>query len=419
MERQLDIAIVGYGTAGQAAARLLARQGHRLEIFERAPQPRPVGAGLLLQPTGMGVLAELGLLDAALACGQPIQQLSGTTREGRSVIDMAYADLHPQWFGLGIQRGALFELLRDAALETQLRSGIAITHVDAQRGELSDEQDRRYGPYDLVLICGGAATVLRDTGVTRRDRVYDFGALWCLCADPQQQFNGALLQRYDGARRMAGLLPVGVLPGQDRSSNQVGFFWSLPAAQLQAVRERGAAAWREEVGGYWPQVQPLLESVVDAQQLMPAVYRDAILRRFHSGRVAWLGDAAHAMSPQLGQGANMALLDAAALAQALQRQPDIDQALRVYDRERRRHVWIYQFISRWLTPLFQSERDWAGRLRDLAFGPAGRVPGLRGEMLKVLAGVKCGLLRSLPLTAPPPPLASVEQTAALPQGIVG
>lgn len=418
MERQLDIAIVGYGTAGQAVARLLARQGHRLELFERAPQPRPVGAGLLLQPTGMGVLAELGLLAAAVACGQPIRRLWGTTREGRAVIDMAYADLHPQWFGLGIQRGALFELLRDAVLETQLRSGIAIDTVDAVSGELRDEQGRRYGPYDLVLVCGGAATQLRDAGVTRRDRVYDYGALWCLCADPQQQFNGALLQRYDGARRMAGLLPVGVLPGQALACNQVGFFWSLPAAHLQAVRERGAAAWREEVGRYWPEVRLLLDGIVDAQQLMPAVYRDAILRRFHRGRVAWLGDAAHAMSPQLGQGANMALLDAAALARALQRQPDIERALRVYDRERRRHVWIYQFISRWLTPLFQSERDWAGRLRDLALGPAGRLPGLRGEMLKVLAGVKCGLLQTLPLAAPPP-LDSLQKTAALPQGIVG
>lgn len=417
MERQLDIAIVGYGTAGQAAARLLARQGHRLEVFERAPQPRPVGAGLLLQPTGMGVLAELGVLDAALACGQPIQRLWGTTREGRAVIDMAYADLHPQWFGLGIQRGALFELLRDPQLEAQLRSGIAIAQVDAERGELCDEQGRRYGPYDLVLVCGGAATLLRNAGVTQRDRVYDYGALWCLCADPRQQFNGALLQRYDGARTMAGLLPVGVLPGQARSDNQVGMFWSLPAAQLQAVRERGAAAWREQVGRHWPLVRPLLDSIVDAQQLMPAVYRDAILRRFHSGRVAWLGDAAHAMSPQLGQGANMALLDAAALAQALQRQPDIDRALHLYDRERRRHVWIYQFISRWLTPLFQSERDWAGRLRDLAFGPAGRLPGLRGEMLKVLAGVKCGLWHSLPLGVPPSDW--VQKTAASPQGIVG
>ena len=54
--KPLHIAIVGYGTAGQAAALLLARDGHRVEVFERAPEPGPVGAGFLLQPTGLQVL---------------------------------------------------------------------------------------------------------------------------------------------------------------------------------------------------------------------------------------------------------------------------------------------------------------------------------------------------------------------------
>lgn len=105
----LDVAIVGYGTAGQTAGRLLQRHGHRLEIFERASRPRPVGAGLLLQPTGLCVLAELGLLDGALDCGEPIHRLLGETVHGRRVIDMDYAGLGAGWSGLGIQRGALFE----------------------------------------------------------------------------------------------------------------------------------------------------------------------------------------------------------------------------------------------------------------------------------------------------------------------
>src|SRR5262249_61536797 len=61
------------------------------------------------------------------------------------------------------------------------------------------------------------------------------------------------------------------------------------------------------------------------------------------------------------------------------------------------HVYIYQFISRWLTPLFQSERDFVAMLRDFAFGPLGRMPVARGEMLKVLAGIKRGWFGSLPL----------------------
>lgn len=405
----MDIAIVGYGTAGQAAARLLQRRGHRLELFERAPQPRPVGAGLLLQPTGLAVLAELGLLEAAFVCGEPVHSLHGETVTGRCVIDMDYARLGVGC-GLGIQRGALFELLRDERVERNLRTGIAIACVDARRGELRDDAGNRHGPYDLVLVCGGAASALRPAALTRRDRPYAWGALWTLCADPHHRFCGGLLQRYDGPRRMAGLLPVGVVPGQCAGERKIGFFWSLPVRDIEATLARGIAAWRDEVARHWPVVAPLLDTVTDVHQLMPAQYRDAILRRFHDGRVAWLGDAAHAMSPQLGQGANMALLDAAALARSVGDGADVAAALCRYDRERRSHVAIYQFISRWLTPLFQSEHDGLGRLRDAAFGPLARLPLLRGETLKVLAGVKRGLFGRVPLAASPAPVGDAVET---------
>ena len=110
----LSIAIIGYGTAGQAAAVMLSRDGHDVAVFERAAAPGPVGAGFLLQPVGLAVLWELGLMDAAMRHGAPVARLFGETAEGRAVMDMRYAELEPRLCGLGMQRGALFELL-DAA----------------------------------------------------------------------------------------------------------------------------------------------------------------------------------------------------------------------------------------------------------------------------------------------------------------
>lgn len=60
MQRRLNIAIVGYGAAGQAASLFLSDQGHALSVFEQASSPGPVGAGFLLQPTGLRVLSRLG-----------------------------------------------------------------------------------------------------------------------------------------------------------------------------------------------------------------------------------------------------------------------------------------------------------------------------------------------------------------------
>ena len=110
----LNIAVVGYGTAGQAAAILLSRDGHRVEVFEQAEKPGPVGAGFLLQPVGLHVLWEMGLLDQALAHGARIERLYGETANGRAVMDMRYSGLDARLFGLGMQRGALFSLLAQA-----------------------------------------------------------------------------------------------------------------------------------------------------------------------------------------------------------------------------------------------------------------------------------------------------------------
>jgi len=94
---------------------------------------------------------------------------------------------------------------------------------------------------------------------------------------------------------------------------------------------------------------------------------------------------------------NMALLDALALRDALRGQPDLDAALAHYQATRQAHVRLYQFWSRWLTPLFQSDRDWIAHARDLLFGPLGRMPGGRGHMLRVLSGTQQGVFGTLPL----------------------
>ena len=106
------------------------------------------------------------------------------------------------------------------------------------------------------------------------------------------------------------------------------------------------------------------------------------MKRFHDGNVVFLGDAAHAMSPQLGQGANLALLDAAALADALRS----GEGVAGYTRRRRAHVRFYAFASRWMTPFFQSGRDRLAAPRDALMGPAARVPWIGRQMVRTMAG---------------------------------
>lgn len=395
---RLRIAIVGYGTAGQSAAVLLGRDGHRVEVFERAPAPGPVGAGFLLQPSGLQVLWRMGLLDEVFAHGARIDRLHGQTACGRTVMDMRYAALHNALYGIGMQRGALFSMLdRARGTDVTLHAGITIEGPDdADDRWLRDADGDRHGPFDLVLAADGAASRLRGrVGGVRRDAVYPWGALWCLLDARDWPHLRELRQRYVAARRMIGMLPVGTRPGD--TTPRLSFFWSLPTAAFDGWQAAALEDWRSAVASIWPEASGLLDGTTSHAQLARASYRDVTLDRWHHGRWVLLGDAAHAMSPQLGQGVNMALLDAEALRDALRTEAALPDAMAVYARSRRRHVGIYQFWSRWLTPVFQSERDLLARARDLAFQPLGRMPGGRGHMLRVLSGTQLGAFGAVPL----------------------
>ena len=394
MHGRLRIAIVGYGTAGQAAALFLSAQGHALSVFEQAVSPGPVGAGFLLQPTGLSVLARLGLHAQALTSGQRIERLHGCNDHGRCVMDMRYADHAHDCFGLGLTRGSLFTLLRDAYTQaSDIHTGVRVVSVDATGDRLCDSSGDSHGPFDLIIAADGAHSTLRSAApsLLRRHPVYPWGAVWCLLPAEGWPLADVLQQRYGGVREMIGVLPVG--RRVDREGRWLTFFFSLPGVEVDAFGAAALARLRERVRALWPELSPLLANIESPEQLHRARYRDVLLHRPTLGRLVFIGDAAHAMSPQLGQGVNMALLDAAALADSLQEARTIDAALHAYGRRRRSHVALYQQLSRWLTPLFQSDRDGLAWLRDVGFGPLGRMPLAKGQMLKILTGTKMGWWR--------------------------
>lgn len=401
------IAIVGYGTGGQAAALMLSADGHEVEVFERAPVLGPVGAGFLLQPVGLSVLWELGLLEPVLRHGAPISRLYGQTAGGRAVMDIRYRELDTRLFGLGLQRGALFALLDQAWRQgRRIHQGCEIARIDTLGGALIDTEGRRHAGFDLLVVADGAASRLRRQVVgAQLDRPYPWGAQWCLVASGDWPWRDELQQRYIGARRMIGMLPVGTRP--DDPVPRLSFFWSLPVAALDA-QPADAGSWRREVARVWPQAADSLGSTVVPDELRAARYRDAVHRQWFRERAVLLGDAAHAMSPQLGQGVNMALLDARALRDALRRHAGMNPALADYEHERQRHVGIYHFWSRWLTPLFQSELDAAATMRDAVFHPLSRLPIGRGQMLRVLTGTRRGWLGTMAL-----PSAFLDSMSAL------
>ncbi|XVJ59334.1 MAG: FAD-dependent monooxygenase [Tepidisphaera sp.] len=403
----MRVGIVGCGTAGPALATLLARAGHHVTILERAPSLSPVGAGLLLQPSGLAVLDELGIAASIIDCGSIIRRLSGLTPRGKPVLKLAYADLAPTAFGLGVQRGLLLTHLLQTATASgvTIKTGIAITAVDQiQSAPIAiDAAGREHGPFDLLVFCDGARSAVRDAlGITKHHARYPFGALWFIADDPGNlppDFTDTLSQVYDGTGTMLGFLPSGRL--NPASPRRISLFWSLRLADEPSLRAAGLAAFRERVLSLEPRAAPLMDQLTSTDQLITAAYHDVVLTSPIAHRVAFIGDAAHAMSPQLGQGANLALLDASALAQAIiegeRTHRPLAESLRTYEQARRSQTRFYHLASRWLTPIFQSDEEWLAPLRDAVMGPMCRFGPVRREMLLSLVGAKTGLLSAAQL----------------------
>lgn len=397
----MKIAIVGCGVGGLAAALFLHRQGHALQIFEAFAEARPVGSGLMIQPTGQAVLQRLGLLERAIQVSAKIAGLDGRDIAGPQPLNLLYADWQPGAFGLGIHRAELFGLLFDALTAEGLRPltdhRMTSSHLDGDGRWLSfatpNSAEAVYGPYDLVVDASGAHSPLRGDLITR-DRPFAFGAVWSTIHSHALS-SDRLHQRFDGARYMMGALPLGThlphLLNTTRSTPTFALFWSLPRSGLQAWQQ-GYDAWLASLADYWPDLVPAIAELPGPQAFSTAWYNDTCLKRFVRPRLALIGDAAHTTSPQLGQGGNLALLDAACLSQALCDAGSLERALAGYDAQRRPHTRLYQNLSRWITPMFQSHRRSWGWLRNTGMPLAGRVPVLARLQTQVMAGVQTGYM---------------------------
>lgn len=388
------IGIAGAGIGGLAAASLLARDGHDVMVFDQFDAPRPVGSGLVIQPVGLDVLRACGAGEEATARGTPILHMFGDEADsGRTVLSVAYGAT-PDRQGLGIHRAALFMALYGAAL----RAGVQIvpsSPVAGRDGQSLLINATRVGPFDLIVDALGAGSALSPLSA----RPLPYGAVWATVPWPDNApfAQTRLTQRYRKASRMLGVLPVGTMADAP-DTPLAAIFYSLPADGIEAHFARPFADWRREAAQLWPDFAAYLPDDLGHSDFTAARYTHGALRRPWSEGMVHVGDAAHRASPQLGQGANMALLDARALQLALRRDR-AEEALRTYASTRRYHVMLYQAFSAVFTPQYQSDSSVLPLVRDQILAPLSQT----WPLPHVLTRLVCGdIIPTMPALTPRP-----------------
>lgn len=385
----LRIAIVGFGTAGPAAAVLLRQLGHDVILFERAEACKAVGAGFLLQPSGMSVLEELGILDEVLAHAAKVDRLNVVDREGSTLLDLNYNDLGQGSFGAGLHRPVLLHHLISAmrGANVDVRWGWEVEHAVKVENcwLLKSTKGDECGGFDLLIVADGARSKLRDlVDVGGINRGYAWGAHWFIGVNHEIFPENELYQVVHGTRRLGGFLATG--RDLDSGPDLVSLFWSIKISDDAAWRARPIQEWKDQILQHCPRSVDLLNQIGSWDQILTARYGDVRMRSWYADGIVVLGDAAHAMSPQLGQGVNLALADASCLADCLSRLP-LSAALAQYQRRRWFVLNYYQFATRWLTPWFQSDFEWLTPVRRVFFSISQRIPWARYLMTLSMAGL--------------------------------
>ncbi|MBM2615619.1 FAD-dependent monooxygenase [Actinoplanes sp. LDG1-06] len=334
------VAIIGAGIGGLTTAIGLQRHGWDVTVFERSAANSPAGAGLSLFGNAFRAFDVVGVGDAVreIAGSPPRLPAGQRRRDGRWLATMPLESLRDMRV---VHRADLHRVLSAALEPGTVRFGETVEEVP--------------GGFDLVVAADGLRSGMRDTAIR-----YSGYTSWRAVTNRPVELDGAGESLGRGER-------VGLAPLPDGRVYWFGVA-SLPAGTHFADEY---AEVRRRFDGWHSPVPQVLDAVDPAALVRTDVYELARpLTSFVRGNVVLLGDAAHAMTPDLGQGAAMAVEDAATLTHLLTTMP-LSAALPAYDASRRPRTRAIARKARAMGRLLQSRSP----LRDLVlrFTPTGVV----------------------------------------------
>ncbi|MFE9773445.1 FAD-dependent oxidoreductase [Streptomyces sp. NPDC005931] len=308
--------VVGAGIGGLTAANALHRRGWSVTVCERAPQLPATGAGIGLAPNALLALKTIGVDDAAHAVGSAVPETMGVRRsDGRWLTRISTANMAARHGmpPIAVPRPALTAALAGALPPEGFRYGTTVTGVDDAAGRPTVRTNA--GPdltADLVVAADGIHSPLRRAHFPGHPGLHYIGeTAWRTIVDAPDLPPVDMSETWGRGERF------GVTPLSD------GRFYLYATAVVPAGTRWADSRdelWRR-FGSWHAPIPELLERVsrLDPADVLQNDLYDLAgpLPSLHHGRIAWLGDSAHAMAPNLGQGGCQAIEDAAVLTRLL------------------------------------------------------------------------------------------------------
>lgn len=345
----MRVLIVGGGIGGLATAQALQKKGFEVHVFEAAPTLEPIGAGIWLSPNGLKVLDSFGLARTTVAAGHEFQRISLRHINGTSLGEQDLKDVQAKhgFSVLGIARASLQSLLGEGVHHFHLGQRLHSLHQTHDEVSLQFESGET-ATGDLVIGADGLHSKTRELLFGNLPLRYSGQTCWrgmaAVEATNTDYDNGCELWG-DGPR--FGFARV--------NKHQVYWFATNPAPADEKDPPGPRRPSLEKLFEKFPsEVHHLLQQTADEHVIRRDLLDLPPRKTWVAGRVALLGDAAHAMTPNLGQGGCQALEDAWVLAQALEKPGTVEEQLQHYNRRRRtkalalvRRSWSLGKVAIW------------------------------------------------------------------------
>ncbi|MCI0488227.1 MAG: FAD-dependent monooxygenase [Blastocatellia bacterium] len=357
------ILIVGGGIAGLTLAAFLRRTGISIDLIERAEEWKPVGAGITLGINAVRILSQLGLYEQLLKSGQAIHQGRISDERGRTLNRIDFRLLAKKY---GVESVALHRAdLHDALLgaiagsNINVRLGTTLKRLedggDSARVELSDGSTERY---DLVVGADGINSQVRELLLGEIPLRYSGYTCWRFVIEPDFDFDREMTTEMWGRGKRFGIVPIG--------RENIYCYTTMNAGPRAPEYETvNLDRFREMYKEFGSIVPLILRAIRSRDQLIQNDLEDIYVEQWHKGRVVLIGDAAHALTPNMGQGAAMAIEDAFVLATCLRRCANLALALQTFTGSRRKRVDRVRSQSYRLGRIAQYESKTACLLRNL------------------------------------------------------
>lgn len=369
MSKGLRVAIIGCGLGGATAALFLQRAGFDVKVYEQAPQLTRIGAGISIGPNLLKVIQALGLEQRFLDIGTMARnRLSREWDTGKTLNEVSYARFGEMYGAvmMSMHRGDMLqEIVKPLAAGTVAFDKAAVGLEDAEGGATRIIfGDGTTAEADVVVGADGVNSKVREILLGVEPPIYTGFVAY------RSIFSTSLLGDFRPVADHTKWWTTETYPGgEDRHfityyltnrRDELYFVTGSPDPNWDATRSNvpvGIQEIRECYEGFHPEVHKIIDSC-------PAATKWPLLERkpmalWSRGNVVLLGDACHPMKPHMGQGAGMAIEDAAVLSRALIAASNVPDALRIYEHNRKDRTAKVQETSRintWLK--YPTDTDW-------------------------------------------------------------